>query len=244
MSRVAIFGGTFDPFTVAHRAICKAVMGQYGIYKLHVIPTVVDYHRAGKNRWLTDEERVTCIREMLWALGPDYEDRWEIDCHELQLKNLCYITDNELCCALYEEIITKRRFIHTLIDFKTRQPTDTEIALVLGQDEAQNLPKWYRWKEVLFNVNDLFVIRGRDGDERNLPNEVIDFLSGDLSRTLNLHSLRMPYAAEILEVSASKVRQAYMGNMKNDRDDELHAYLSDVRRFDYEHKFPSAFGWA
>lgn len=236
MSRVAIFGGTFDPFTVAHRAICKAVMGQYGIDKLFVIPTVVEYHRKGKERWLTDDERVVCIREMLWTLGPDYEGRWEIDWHELHLKRLCDFTDNELRDGLYDEIISNRRFIHTLLDFKTRQDTDTEIALVLGQDEVQNLPNWYRWKDVLFNVDIVYAVTGRDGDSRQLPSEIVELCE-------NIRTIQLPYS-ELLKVSASKVRQAYMGKMEYDRDDELHAYLSDVRRFDHDHKFPSAFGWA
>lgn len=236
MSRVAIFGGTFDPFTVAHREICKAVMGQYGIDKLYVIPTVVDYHRNGKDRWLTDEERMECIREMLWSLGPDYEGRWEIDWHEMHLKRLCDFTDNELRDGLYDEIISNRRFIHTLLDFKTRQDTDTEIALVLGQDEAQNLPNWYRWRDVLFNVDIVYAVTGRDGDNRQLPSEIVELCE-------NIRTIQLPYS-ELLKVSASKVRQAYIGKMENGRGDELHAYLSDVRRFDYEHKLPSAFGWA
>lgn len=236
MSRVAIFGGTFDPFTVAHREICKAVMDQYGIDKLYVIPTVVDYHRKGKELWLTDEERMECIREMLWSLGPDYEGRWEIDWHEMHLKRLCDFTDNELRDGLYDEIISNRRFIHTLLDFKTRQDTDTEIALVLGQDEAQNLPNWYRWRDVLFNVNIVYAVTGRDGDNRQLPSEIVELCE-------NIRTIQLPYS-ELLKVSASKVRTSYMGKMEYGRDDELHAYLSDVRRFDYEHKLPSAFGWA
>lgn len=236
MSRVAIFGVTADPFTVSHRAICKAVMDQYGIDKLYVIPTVVDYHRNGKERWLTDEERMECIREMLWSLGPDYEGRWEIDWHEMHLKRLCDFTDNELRDGLYDEIISNRRFIHTLLDFKTRQDTDTEIALVLGQDEAQNLPNWYRWRDVLFNVDIVYAVTGRDGDNRQLPSEIVELCE-------NIRTIQLPYS-ELLKVSASKVRKSYIGMMEYDRDDELHAYLSDVRRFDYEHKLPSAFGWA
>ena len=236
MSRVAIFGGTFDPFTVAHRAICKAVMDQYGIDKLYVIPTVVEYHRKGKERWLTDEERMECIREMLWSLGPEYEGRWEIDWHELHLKRLCDFTDNELRDGLYDEIISNRRFIHTLLDFKTRHATDTEIALVLGQDEVQNLPNWYRWKDVLFNVDKVYAVLGRDGYNREFPTEVVGLCE-------NIRTIQLPYS-ELLKVSASKVRQAYMGRMENGIRDELRAYLSDVRRFDYEHKLPSAFGWA
>ena len=236
MSRVAIFGGTFDPFTVAHRAICKAVMGQYGIDKLYVIPTVVEYHRKGKERWLSDEERMECIREMLWSLGPEYEGRWEIDWHELHLKRLCDFTDNELRDGLYDEIISNRRFIHTLLDFKTRHTTDTEIALVLGQDEAQNLPNWYRWKDVLINVDIVYAVAGREGDKRQLPSEIVELCE-------NIRTIQLPYS-ELLRVSASKVRQAYMGKMENGRGDEFHAYLSDIRRFDHDHKLPSAFGWA
>ena len=45
---VAVFGLTGDPFTVAHRAICKRAMDELPIDKLYVIPTIVNYHRKDK----------------------------------------------------------------------------------------------------------------------------------------------------------------------------------------------------
>ena len=99
-NRIAIFGLTGDPFTIAHRDICKQAMDTLKIDKLYVIPTVVDYHRKDKERWLTDLQRVYCIEKMLWTLGNEYREKYEIDTHELMLKSLC---ENDT--RLYNEII-------------------------------------------------------------------------------------------------------------------------------------------
>ena len=93
MSKVAIFGLTGDPFTVAHREICKQVMDHDLVDELHVIPTIVDYYRKDKEKWLGEYEKRKCMRELLWSLGPVYGGRWILDTCEFELKKLCQSTD-------------------------------------------------------------------------------------------------------------------------------------------------------
>lgn len=198
---VAVFGLTGDPFTVAHRAICKKAINALPIDKLYVIPTVVDYHREGKNRWLSDGARLECMRYMLWSLGDYYLNKWEIDRHEIDLKWLCGYADDYVHSGLTDEIIPKRRFIHTLLDFKTRIGMFTQIMLILGTGSVKNLTTWYRWKEVCHSISSLVVVNGRDGETIEIPSEVKSVLG---SRYCNL-SLE---DEDLLKVSASKVREA------------------------------------
>ena len=202
---VAVFGLTGDPFTVAHREICKKAINALPIDKLYVIPTVVDYHRKGKNRWLSDGERLECMRYMLWSLGDYYLGKWEIDRHEIDLKWLCGYADEFVHSGLTDEIISKRRFIHTLLDFKSRIGMFTQIMLILGTDSLKNLTSWYRWKEVCYSISSLVVVNGRDGETIAIPPEVKSVIGG---RYCNL-----PLKNEdMLKVSASKVRNACLKN--------------------------------
>ena len=226
--RVAIFGGTFDPFTVAHRAICKQAMDEMPIDKLYVIPTVVSYHRESKGRWLCDADRVKVIRHMLWSLGEQYIGKWEVDTHELELKALCANTDEKNNRGrddrLYDSIIKPRRFVHTLLDFKTRVGRDTKIDLILGTDSARNFNTWYHWQDVAANVSAFVIVQGRYGkDVKTLPFEV----ARKLQRRGGVPSCCMDIPEQYQHVSASKVREtcnhwAYTADN----------YLDEVKEFD------------
>ena len=63
--KIGIFGGTFDPFTEAHLAIVKAAIDQNLVDEVHIIPTIVDYHRNGKDRWLSNCNRLDVINKII-----------------------------------------------------------------------------------------------------------------------------------------------------------------------------------
>lgn len=220
-SCVAIFGGTFDPFTIAHREICRVAIDRLPIDMLYVIPTVVDYHREGKERWLMDGERVRCTRQMLWSLGEDYLRCWKIDNHELVLKSICECTDERTGSNLCDEIVAERRFLHTLLDFKCRTDMFTQIILILGADSLKNLPTWYKWREVCANINAIAVVNGRDGEIVEVPKEVE-------AAGPEIINLELPNA-ELMNVSASKVRAQF-------RDKGLEPYFASVVEYDRKHK--------
>ena len=214
-NRVAIFGLTGDPFTIAHRDICKQAIDKLDINKLYVIPTVVDYHRSGKDRWLTDLQRVYCMEKMLLMLGDEYIGKYEIDTHELMLKSLC---ENDI--MLFNEVIKPRRFIHTLLDFKSRIAmmndvlAPPEILLIIGSDELRIFHSWHRWDAVADNINFLVVVNGRNGEELKIPAPVeIKFRNRIMTLGLSNDSL--------YDVSATAIRKWY-------RNAGLDEYLSDV----------------
>lgn len=220
-SCVAIFGGTFDPFTIAHREICRVAIDRLPIDMLYVIPTVVDYHREGKERWLRDGGRVMFAHRMLWTLGHEYLEGWKIDNHEVKLKTICELTDERKGSNLCEAIVAKRRFLHTLLDFKCRTDMFTQIILILGADSLKNLPTWYKWREVCANINAIAVVNGRDGEMVEVPKEV----EAAVPEIINL---KLP-DAELLNVSASNVREQF-------RDKGLEPYYESVMEYDRGHK--------
>ena len=218
-NRIAIFGLTGDPFTIAHRDICKRAIDTLQIDKLYVIPTVVDYHRKGKERWLTDLQRVYCMEKMLWTLGNEYREKYEIDTHELMLKSMC---ENDI--GLYNEIIKPRRFIHTLLDFKCRLAKEydvlepPEIVLIIGSDELHMFQSWHRWDAVSNNINYLVVVNGRDNTELEIPVPIEIKFRGRLM-TMELSE------SYLYNVSATAVRHWY-------KNDGLKEYLDDVKKLD------------
>ena len=213
-NRIAIFGLTGDPFTIAHRDICKQAIDSLSIDKLYVIPTVVDYHRKEKDKWLNDCQRMHCMKQMLFSLGLGYYERCEIDDYELRLKNLYSRHD-----ALFPKFIENRRFIHTLLEFKARHYDSTqEILLIIGTDELNIFQSWYMWELVLKNIACLVVVNGRYGEEAGIPFPIMEKMQGRV--------VSMPLSKSYLyNVSASAVRHLY-------RNDSLCDYLDDVRKLD------------
>lgn len=225
-NRIAIFGLTGDPFTVAHREICRKAMDELPIDKLYVIPTVVTYHREGKERCLDDWDRLMCMKHMLWSLGPKYLGMWEIDEHEVDLKLLCQDSDE-----LYDEFIQNRRFIHTLLDFRCRVGTDLLITLILGTDEAANFKKWYRYKDILDNIDSMCIIDGRDGGGADVIHrmklEGVDVIPLMMMSDLNLY-----------KVSASNIRATF----KDGRYDHK-LYCDQVAAYDRGEKTLEELKW-
>lgn len=227
--RVAIFGGTFDPFTIAHREICREAIDKLYIDKLYVIPTVVDYHRQGKDKWLDDSTRITVAKRMLWSLGYKYLDKWKINDHEIRLKRLCEASN----ASLYNEVIKPRRFIHTLLDFKARHP-DSSITLILGSDSVKNLPSWHKWESIFENIDDLVMVQGRDGETISVPEEISRRFPW--SKAPDIIDLPSP----LEDISATRIRAKYRCNPEYG----LFQYVSEVDDFDRGQASLKDLGWA
>ena len=238
--KIAVFGGTFDPFTVAHRDICKQAMDKLPIDKLYVIPSVVSYHRVEKGSWLSDSERVWCIKEMLCTLGADYLGKWEVDETEIKLKAVCnWYDENDTrnenrhfeLGFLWESIIKPRRFLHTLLDFKSRVGMWKQILLILGTDEVMDFTKWYHWEDVARLVSGIVLVNGRDGQKTEIPKEVQEKVSG--------YSCSLELSDSLLSlVSASRVRETckhWAFSTDN--------YMDEVRFFDTGQASLNMLGW-
>ena len=61
MKKIAIFGGTFDPFHVGHKAIVKQLFDYVGVKEVIISPTVTNWYRNKDDVWLTDNQRINVI---------------------------------------------------------------------------------------------------------------------------------------------------------------------------------------
>ena len=131
METVAIFGGSFDPFTMAHRNIVEQVLRNHLADMVFIIPTVVNYHREGKEAFLNVVDKISIIKCLLEDI--EYKGSVFVDPYELDLLN--NVPGNK------DAFQKRRRFIDTLVEFKMRYPhyRDQKIKFIIGTDEFQEL---------------------------------------------------------------------------------------------------------
>lgn len=120
--RLGVFGGAFDPPHVMHRALALAALDQLQLDRLLIVPTGQAWH---KSRPLTDAvHRVAMAR-----LAFDGLPRVQVDPREIERAGPSYTVD-------------------TLRALRAEFPA-AELFLILGQDQAQALPSWHAWEQVV-----------------------------------------------------------------------------------------------
>ena len=205
--KIGIFGGTFDPFTKAHIAIVKAAIDQKLVDEVHIIPTIVDYHRNGKERWLSNDKRLDVIFKIIDQIKGNNIYRGKI-----------FVNQNEYCFARENApyIINKRRYIDTLNQFiyaynygyndGYSDLDDIEYYTIIGTDSYKNFKTWTDWEEIL-KLSKLIVVNGRDGEDIQLDIPKID----------------LKIDPKYLSISSTKIREQY----KN-KDRPIEQYLGDM----------------
>jgi nicotinate-nucleotide adenylyltransferase len=117
-----VFGGAFDPPHVMHRALALAALEQLQLDLLLIVPTGQAWH---KSRPLTDAaHRVAMVR-----LAFDDLLAVRIDPREIDRAGPSYTAD-------------------TLRELHAEFP-GAALFLVIGQDQAQALPTWHAWEQVV-----------------------------------------------------------------------------------------------
>lgn len=199
--KIGIFGGTFDPFTKAHLAIVKAAIDQKLVDEVHIVPTVVDYYRNGKDIWLSNDRRLEVLNKIVDHLKGNYDYRGKIYVNEYE-----YVFAKEN--APY--IINKRRYIDTLNQFIYDCSSfydgldDIEYYTIIGTDSYKNFKTWTDWEEIL-KISKLIVVNGRDGEDIQLDIPKID----------------LKIDPKYLSISSTKIREQY-------KDKTAEHYLADM----------------
>jgi nicotinate-nucleotide adenylyltransferase len=122
VQRIGVFGGAFDPPHNAHVALARTAIEQLGLDELRIFPTGQAWH---KPRALSATEH----RLAMAHLAFDDLARVRVDARETQRSGPTYTID-------------------TLLELQ-QEYSGAQLYLLLGQDQAQALPKWHRWQEVL-----------------------------------------------------------------------------------------------
>lgn len=142
---IAIFGGSFNPPTIAHINLSKQILEQIeNIEKVIFVPVSTKYNKEG--------------------LAPDAV-RLEL------LKKICYSEKNLDVSSL--EIDSPRQLytIETLKVFQ-KENTNCDIYFVLGTDNLKELETWCMPNEILKNFKIIVLERDDDSMEKIIQNSV------------------------------------------------------------------------
>ncbi|MCZ4314241.1 nicotinate (nicotinamide) nucleotide adenylyltransferase [Comamonadaceae bacterium G21597-S1] len=120
--RLGVFGGAFDPPHLMHRVLVETALEQLRLDRLQVVPTGQAWH---KRRPLTDAAH----RVAMTHLAFDDLPRVQIDTREIARLGPSYTVD-------------------TLRELRGEWP-QAELFLIIGQDQAQALPSWHAWEQVV-----------------------------------------------------------------------------------------------
>lgn len=199
--KIAVFGGTFDPFTIAHAEIVKQVASYDDIDKVIILPSIVDYHRTGKKPWLNLDHRLVVINKFVKYIN---SPKVIVDDMEYRLAKQ-HIRDGE--------DNSKRRYIDMLKDIRTKYYVPgVKIVTVIGTDSFINFKNWSRYTEIL-TLSSLIVVDGREnvylaGDAGKAYVDLINELEHCIDRVIQFEG-EVEYTAGLRKMSASAVRNSY-----------------------------------
>jgi nicotinate-nucleotide adenylyltransferase len=138
MTRVALFGGSFNPPHAAHQLVALYVLETQPVDELWIVPTYV--HPLEK-KLASYEHRTGMCRLMAAPLGP-----------------------RAIVSTIEEELAQRPGFrasrtldlVTVLVDER-----GLEVRLVVGSDILAETAKWYRWDEVVAKAP--LIVLGREG---------------------------------------------------------------------------------
>ena len=127
MSNIAIFGGTFNPFHIAHYEMLKSVCKLDFIDKVFVMPDKIPPHKNF--------------------------DAFIDDVHR---QNMCSIVCDDFAkaqvCLIEFEREGKSYTFDTVNLLKEKSPND-KFYIVIGGDMLSTLDTWYNWQELISMVS-------------------------------------------------------------------------------------------
>jgi nicotinate-nucleotide adenylyltransferase len=134
MSRIGLFGGTFDPVHDAHLALARAALEQLRLDRLLWIPAGEPWQKA-------QPQSAAWHRAAMVELAIAGEPRFVLERGELERPGPSYTLD-------------------TVRELQAREPGN-EWFLVIGQDQYARLATWHGWRELLGLVT--LAVAARDG---------------------------------------------------------------------------------
>jgi len=163
---IAVFGGAFNPPTVAHFEVIKHLLKQPFIEEVMLMPVGDHYNKEGM---VAANHRFNMLKIMVENLPKTKVSRVEIDA-SVALKT-----------------------VETLETLQSQYP-DQEFAFVMGADNLRELPKWSQHERLVKNFKMIIFDRGNE-DVSALIKEyfstqinqfivVADFAKLDVSATL------------------------------------------------------------
>ncbi len=130
MSRIAIFGGTFDPIHTAHLIVAREAAEQFALERVLFVPAANPPHKS---------------------TGADYE-------HRYRMVELACRGEPRFVPSRLEAGHEKSYSILTIERMRADNPADT-LYFVIGADAFAEIESWHRWEDVVRGVDFIVVTR-------------------------------------------------------------------------------------
>lgn len=146
--RIGIYGGSFNPIHTGHTQLGEWLCREGYVDELWFLVSPLNPHKVGDTSLLDDE-----IRLHLAQLAVEESDTLRVSDFEMHLPRPSYM-------------------VHTLEKLREAYPED-EFILVIGADNWERFPRWYKPDEIL--AHHRIIIYPRDGyevDTTTLPQGV------------------------------------------------------------------------
>jgi nicotinate-nucleotide adenylyltransferase len=143
-SRVALFGGAFDPIHNAHLAVASAAADEFHLTRVLFVPAHHPPHKGG----------------MTYA---PYEDR-------IHMVQLACAMDGRFEASRLEEGTERSYSIDTIEKVRATLTREDQLFFIIGVDAFAEVRTWRRWQDVARAVR--FLVVSRPGYRYDAPREI------------------------------------------------------------------------
>ena len=133
-TRIALYGGTFDPIHLGHLEIARKVLELFEIEKVLFVPAQVAPHKVGRS--VTEPIH----RYAMLALATQHDPQLSISTFELDAPDRRYTVD-------------------TVAHFQKTFGAETELFFIMGADSWSEIQTWREWERLLTMINHIVVTR-------------------------------------------------------------------------------------
>jgi nicotinate-nucleotide adenylyltransferase len=143
-SRVALFGGAFDPIHNAHLAVAAAAADEFHLNRVLFVPAHRPPHKGG-------------------VTYAPYE-------HRVHMVEIACAADARFEASRLEEGTERSYSIDTIEKVRATLMPEDELFFIIGADAFAELRTWRRWQDVARAVR--FLVVSRPGYRYDVPREV------------------------------------------------------------------------